>query len=245
MRSTLLAILAGITMLAPSPTSADVVFAGAKDISGFGFGNYPRALTIQSHGPSNNSESGCIAPNGSGGLTAGASACAPSDGVVGGDEQNPIKFPKQAAPTLSSLGITSGSQVGILFDAVQPQNSNNNVVTIDDLTLKVYDGTKLVFTASGSFSDLLTNPGNGKSDYLFTLDSAEAAAFDAAVAGNFSDTIALDSTISFPRQSAGPDSYTLVSTLASSTVPEPATLLMFGGGLLVLGVFGRKRIKAA
>ena len=122
-------LLVGITAAA----RADIIFVGPEDISGFGFGNNPRALTIQSHGPGSNSESGCIAPNGSGGLINRSAACAPSDGVTRGDEQNPIGFPKQAAPSLTSLGITSASQIGILFDAVQPRNANNNVVTPSEL----------------------------------------------------------------------------------------------------------------
>src|SRR5579864_2074475 len=139
-----------LAALTSSAAFADLILVGPEVIGGSGFGALPRALTIQSHGPSQNSESGCIAPDGSGGLIAGSGACAPSDGVVGGNEQNPIGFPKQAAPTLNSLGITNADQIGILFDGIQPQNSNNNVVTINDLTLKLYSGAKLVFTASGT-----------------------------------------------------------------------------------------------
>ena len=169
----------------------------------------------------------------------------PLDGVIGGNEQNPIGFPKQSSPTLSSLGIMSANQIGIVFDAVQPQNSNNNVVTINDLTLKLYSGTTLVLTASGSFSSLVTNPGNGQTDYLFTLNAAEAAAFNAAIAGNFGDRIALDSMISFPRQSAGPDSFALVNTTTlleaqATAIPEPTTILLIGSGLLALGFILRK-----
>jgi|SRR5579864_2481083 len=234
-----------LAALTSSAALADLILIGPEVIGGAGFGNLPRALTIQSHGPSQNSESGCIAPDGSGGLIAGGGACAPLDGDIGGDEQNPINFPKQAAPSLSSLGITNANQIGILFDAVQPQNANNNVVTINDLTLKLYSGTKLIFTASGSFSNLATNPGNGKTDYLFELNTSEAAAFNAAVAGHFADTIALDSTISFPRQSAGPDSYAIVNrnslTVTSQSVPEPAAALLIGSGLLGLGLCLRKK----
>jgi hypothetical protein len=236
--------IALVTLTSPS-ARANLIFVGPEVISGSGFGALPRALTVQSHGPSDNSESGCIAPDGSGGLIAGSGACAPFDGTVGGDEQNPIGFPKQSAPTLSSLGITAGNQVAIVFDGVQPQNSNNNVVTINDLTLKLYNGTTLVFTASGAFSNLATNPGNGKTDYLFMLDSKEAAQFDGAMAGNTNDRIALDSTISFPRQSAGPDSYVFAnaSTLGVSieSIPEPLTALLIGSGLLALGLLRRKR----
>ena len=218
------------------PALADIIFEGTDVVGGAGFGALPRALTIQSHGPGETVESGCIAPDGVGGLIEGNSACANTALDVGGNEAPPLGFPKQSAPTLSSLGITQGSQVGILFDAIQPQNTGNKVVTVEDLTLKVYNGATLIFTASGTFDPMLTNPGNGKTDYLFGLDATEAAEFDAAVAGNFSDTIALDSTISFPNQSSGPDSYAFVSVL-----PEPSLLPLLGPALLGLAVWGGKR----
>ena len=247
MKRTVLTTVIGLTVIASHPVLASIIFVGPKVLSGSGFGALPRALTIQSHGPGQSTESGCIAPDGSGGLIAGNGACAPADGDAGGDEQNPIGFPKQAAPTLSSLGINNADQIAILFDGIQPQNANNDVVTINDLTLKLYAGAKLVATASGSFSNLDTNPGNGNTDYLFQLDNTEAAQFNAAIAGNFSDTIALDSTISFPRQSAGPDSYALVnidslSGAAAALIPESGTQLLIGFGLVCLGVLGRKKL---
>ena len=225
---------------ASHPALASLILVGPAVVGGSGFGNLPRALTIQSHGPSQNTESGCIAPDGGGGLVAGNGACASVARDIGGDEANPIDFPKQSAPTLSSLGITNGNQIGILFDAVQPQNSNNNVVTINDLTLKLYNGTTLVFSAFGTFSNLLTNPGNGNTDYLFALDAAQATAFNTALAGHFDDRIALDSTISFPNQSAGPDSYAFVKTSSVTVVPEPISSALVGTGLISL-FFLRRR----
>jgi hypothetical protein len=164
---------------------------------------------------------------------------------VGGDEANPIGFPKQAAPSLNSLGITNASQIGILFDAVQPQNTGNNTVTINDLTLKLYKGNTLVTPAvlSPEPLTLSTNPGNGNTDYLFVLNTTEAAAFNAAIAGNFADVLALDSTISFPRQSAGPDSYALINTGATRLTParEPASLALLGMAVAMIGIFSRHR----
>jgi hypothetical protein len=225
--------LAVLATFAPLPAMAHLVFAGDFVVGGSGFGALPRALTVQSHGPGQTVESGCIAP---GPTTGGCVA-----GSVGGDEAPPIGFPKQSAPSLSSLGITSASQIGILFDAIQPQNTNNITVTITDLTLKLYNGATLVTTAvlTPEPLTLATNPGNGNTDYLFVLDAIEAAAFDALIAGNFADVLALDSTISFPNQSSGPDSYALINT-SQTPLPEPGTLSLVG-----LCLFGLDKLRRA
>lgn len=234
-RNKMILVTVAVLAAATHPALADLILLGPEVVGGSGFGALPRALTIQSHGPSQTTEQGCIAP----GLIEGSTACAPVDGLIGGDEAPPLGFPKQAAPTLSSLGITDATQIGILFDAIQPQKTNNNVVTINDLTLKLYNGATLVFTASGTFPNLATNPGNGNTDYLFVLDATEAAAFNTALAGNFTDSIALDSQISFPNQSSGPDSYVLVNRNVS-IVPEPVSISWVCGGLIGIVLLRRR-----
>lgn len=228
-----LATTLGVITLAPLPAMADLVFAGQYVVGGSGFGALPRALTVQSHGPATNTESGCIAPGPGNSLVSGSAACV--TGSTGGDEANPIGFPKQATPSLNDLGTHYAGAVGILFDGVQPQNANNPLVTINDLTLKLYSGTTLLGTAvlTPEPLTLATNPGNGNTDYLFRLNAVEAAAFDALIAGNYAAVFALDATISFPNQSAGPDSFAFIN------LPEPGSLGLVA--ICLAGLMMRRR----
>lgn len=234
-----LATLVGVTTLATLPAMADLVFAGQYVVGGSGFGALPRALTVQSHGPATNTESGCIAPGPGNSLISGSGACV--TGSTGGDEQPPISFPKQATPSLNDLGIQYAGALGILFDGVQPQSANNPTVTINDLTLKLYSGTTLLGTAVLTPEPLVlaTNPGNGATDYLFRLNAAEAAAFDALIAGNYAAVFALDATISFPNQSAGPDSFAFVN------LPEPGSLGLVAACCLAGLMMRRRALKRA
>ena len=122
------------------------------------FGNAPRDLTIQGHG-NTTAESGCNAPTPNNPSTPmfGSTACTPdsfvslSNGMtnIGGHEPNPQALnQKFDLPTFGSLGITSASDVAILFNATEPVA---NSAFVNDLTLTVYSPTGVwLFAIDGS-----------------------------------------------------------------------------------------------
>ena len=66
---------------------------------------------------------------------------------------------KYGIPTIGSLGITTASQIGVLFNATEP---GGNSVNVTDMILKFYTsgGTFLgAIDGAQNFAD--SNPGNG------------------------------------------------------------------------------------
>src|SRR5215469_6764963 len=218
-----LILLVGMGLLSSAAWADSIVLAGTEVISGTGFGSLPRSLSVTGNGNHMIVEQGCNAPGSP--IVEGSAACGGSDSLslTGGSEAPPDHNPKQATPTLGSLGITDGSQVGILFDATQPGSATT--LTLNDLSLKLYNSSgTLIYTANllnNAALIMATNPGNGSSDYLFELDSATA--FDLACGGAgmcaAGDMLALDAEVTL--DAGGPESWTLINTAAPPPPPPP------------------------
>ena len=229
--------------------------------TGTGFGTVPNVLTLQPGG-NVTLESGCITPNGAapggtlnscGAFTVGA----PAGGYTGMDGTGPIPN-KSSSPTLGSLGITSYSDLQIVFNAIEPGNANTSI-TIQNLTLAIFAAGNLT-TPVAQFELLspvtldTTLQGSGKSGFPITIDPTQAAA--AAASFNSTNRIGLAARlgcVGTPSSTnacsdAGPDTF-IVSSISNpggggggDVIPEPSTwTLLAGGGALLALVRARFR----
>ena len=198
------------------------------DITGTGFGSFPRLLTV--HSTANQStESGCV------GLVNNQAVIGPggcySTVNVGDDEPPPrtISGPKYDILSLSSLGINTIADLPslrIVFDATNPAGGSINM---NNLTVKFFDTTgALVEIAQTSHDFSNTIAGNGDTGFAFNISSLPT--FDPSL------RIALEAT--FTGAHGGPESFFAYN--ASQPIPEPGTIVLMGAGLVAVGLLRRR-----
>jgi LPXTG-motif cell wall-anchored protein len=246
--------------MAPQAASASLIFDSTIDVTAQGFGNNPRLLTLQERGQGDDVQSGCVSAGSGGSISIGSGSCI-SDGQVfkgngvtnvGGDEVNPqTDNQKFGIPSLSELGFQDASDIGLLFNAIEPGGAAKNDVNVNDVTLKFFssDGS-LLAAIDGQQNFPTTESGNGKAGAVFVVDAEQQAFLNSTIFSlpNFGDIrIALESTISAAQ--AGPESFSAINLRRSggstggTPVPAPAGLGLFA--LAAAGLIGARRKKAA
>ena len=242
---------AGATAIAifalPHAASASLIYDSSILAGAQGFGTAPRDLTLQATGQ-DTTESGGLAA-GSGGVIIFGSVIADSSVYRGNGVANlsgagslPSALAdnaKYGIPTVGSLGITSASRIGILFNATEPGGDSINVL---DVTLKFYtSGGSFLGAINGEQHFLSSNPGNGVAGFTFVVDQAQQAQVNTwLLTGGAGTMLALEASIG--DFASGPETFLIYNLGAANTVPEPGTLALLGLGLI--GVRLTRRHKA-
>jgi len=241
-------LLATTALLALSgAANASLVFVGEVDTTGLGFGDVHRLQEDQL--PTNGTGSTGLV-----GVEVGKVAPTPgtiTPAVSTGDANSGAD--KASTPTLSALGWTSGSKVGLGVDISQT-GALSDGLTLNSFGVNIYDptGTNILatFTADPFVITALMGhggPGNGTDVFNFALDAAQQQtwnnfAFSSGdVVGSFVNW-GCSGSVSATCQPAndGPDSL-LAFTQPTAAIPESSTWAMTLLGFLGVGLVGMRR----
>jgi hypothetical protein len=134
---------------------------------------------------------------------------------------------------LGSLGITSFSNLLLLFNIAEPDNALHvNSITLGLFTVSGGTSTLVDTFVLGSMDLTETGSGVGTGDYAFGISGASVAFNSNYYIGLAADISgAADGADSFRIMSADPD-----------PVPDAPTALLIGTGLITIGTFARRRL---
>jgi hypothetical protein len=134
---------------------------------------------------------------------------------------------------VSDTGWTSGMNLGIVFNPVEPNSPSQQSITLNNLEMTIYGANSNVLFDAPWLDGPLTldtnnNPGTGNSGYLFDLNQAEANELNMSGVG-MNDHIGL---LAYATDATGGPETFYGTVIARDPVPAPGNTL----GLLSIGL---------